>query len=174
MVIPQQWTADLEHLIVEASPGPWSVQRGEDGQVLIATCRSDGKRLYIHHDAEQAPEADVVFIVKARNILPRLLLAVTTEDPTLVADEELRELDDLLRQVKAGPWVAFIESKQPIGGPSMVWVGDEDFGPDMYICLEDKVAPDADIEFIAAAREAVPLLMSEIRYMRGAKDQSGK
>ncbi len=32
--------------------------------------------------------------------------------------------------------------------------------------LEDEIAPNADLEFIASAREDIPALLSEIRYRR--------
>jgi hypothetical protein len=48
----------------------------------------------------------------------------------------------------------------------MIWAGDEPDAPDMYVWLEDEIAPAADIEFIAAARDDVPALLSEIRYRR--------
>jgi len=36
----------------------------------------------------------------------------------------------------------------------------------MYILRDDKIAPDADIEFIAAARNYMPQLLAEIRLRR--------
>jgi hypothetical protein len=63
----------------------------------------------------------------------------------------------------------FLESIEPIGGPSVIWVGGErDDEPDMYVWLgEDRrAAPDPDVDFIAHARQDVPELLAAVRKLQ--------
>jgi len=41
-----------------------------------------------------------------------------------------------------------------------------DFPPDMYVFHDRQIAPSADIKFIAAARNYVPRLITELRRLR--------
>ena len=43
----------------------------------------------------------------------------------------------------------------------------DDFAPDMYVRHDSQTAPAADIKFIAAARNHMPRLLSELRRLRG-------
>ncbi|MGH3937222.1 MAG: hypothetical protein ACRDTG_01090 [Pseudonocardiaceae bacterium] len=160
-------TDDVKRRIAAASPEPWLVSRDEQGDRMITTGRSDRGRLYIKRDLAAASDEDFAFIALARSALPRLLEAVTTGDFNALTTDELSEIEAVLARTSAGPWTAFLEETQPIGGCSMIWVGDEADAPDMYVWLEDNIAPAGDIEFIAAAREDLPDLLSEIRYLRG-------
>jgi hypothetical protein len=89
-----------------------------------------------------------------------------------VADERLSEtvlghLEALIAAATPGPWEALIEEREPLGGCSFISMGGfDDALPDMYVFHEDKIAPVADLDFIAAAREYMPLLISEIRRLR--------
>ncbi len=158
--------ADIRTRISRASPGPWIVARDNAGAIAIATSRRDGRRLYIKRDLAPAGEGDVTFIAVARTVLPRLVDAIASDEVDSFADAELEEIDAAIAAASGGPWTAFLEDEQPIGGCSMIWAGDEPDAPDMYVWLEDEIAPAADIEFIAAARDDVPALLSEIRYRR--------
>ena len=62
--------------------------------------------------------------------------------------------------------MAFVQNG--LGGDSFIRLDglDDQFPPDMYILRDDKIAPDADIEFIAAARNYMPQLLAEIRLRR--------
>jgi hypothetical protein len=89
-----------------------------------------------------------------------------------VADEPLTEkvldqLEALTAAATPGPWEAFIEEREPTGGCSFIRMGGfDDAVPDMYVYHEDKIAPAADLDFIAAARSYTPYLISEIRRLR--------
>jgi hypothetical protein len=165
MTIDSGWVADLKRRISAASPAPWVVRR-EGELIAIDTGRSDGKRLFIKRDLEQAGDADVEFIATARNMLPRLVEAAVVKDASLLTVDEFEVIETALRNATPGPWIPHLEDVQPIGGCSVIWVGDEADEPDLYVWLEDEIAPSADIEFIASAREDVPRLMSELRYLR--------
>ena len=85
------------------------------------------------------------------------------------------ELDAIQRRVDAaskGPWQAFIE------GPgdsfdSFIRIGGVDGDdPDMYLSLDTGRATDADLEFITAARQAIPRLIAEIKRLRRELDHT--
>jgi hypothetical protein len=135
---------DLRHLITAASPAPWTLQR--EGEVAIQTGRPDGKRLFFRRDLEQAGEADLEFIATARNMLPRLLEAAVSKDANLITASQFERIETVLRDATPGPWIPHLEDRQPIGGCSVIWVGDEADEPDMYVWLEDETAPSADID----------------------------
>ena len=91
---------------------------------------------------------------------------------TLAMDEplseaELAELERLTEAAAPAPWVSFVQNG--LGGDSFIRLDglDDQFPPDMYILRDDKIAPDADIEFIAAARNYMPRLLAELRRARG-------
>ncbi len=88
-----------------------------------------------------------------------------------VTIEELDMIDAVASRATAGPWTAFIEEVQPIGGPSVIWVGGDD-DPDMYLWLGTKIAPPGDVNFVAHAREDVPALVAAIKArLRGTSDK---
>ncbi len=81
---------------------------------------------------------------------------------------ELEELESLARAATPAPWIAYLESEPGSGGASMIQVGlPGDFPPDLYVFHDDTIAPDADLKFIAAARNYVPRLVAELRENRG-------
>lgn len=84
-----------------------------------------------------------------------------------LSDQELTALEALTRAAAPAPWVAFVQNG--LGGDSFIRLDglDDQFPPDMYIHRDDKIAPDADIEFIAAARNHMPRLLAELRRGRG-------
>jgi hypothetical protein len=41
-----------------------------------------------------------------------------------------------------------------------------EFPPDMYVFHDRRIAPSADIKFIAAARNYMPRLLAEVRRLR--------
>lgn len=83
-----------------------------------------------------------------------------------LTDQELTELEALTQAAAPAPWVAFVQNG--LGGDSFIRLDglDDQFPPDMYILRDDKIAPDADIEFIAAARNFMPRLLAELRRRR--------
>ena len=86
-----------------------------------------------------------------------------------LTDDELDELERLTSAATPAPWTANIEEEAPIGGGSMIGLDGlpDEFPPDMYVYHDRKIAPSADIKFIAAARNYVPRLISELRQLRG-------
>jgi hypothetical protein len=90
-----------------------------------------------------------------------------TDQP--LTEDVLRELEALIAAATPEPWEAFIEEREPIGGGSFIRMGGlDDAIPDMYVYHEDELAPAADLDFIAAAREYMPFLITEIRRLRSS------
>ena len=99
-------------------------------------------------------------------MLERLVDALDSGDPNAIATSELDRIEAVTDAATSGPWKAFIEGRQPIGGSSVIWIGGDNFPADMYLWLGDEMAPPALFDFIADAREDVPVLVEEIRRRR--------
>jgi hypothetical protein len=154
----------VESRLRHAFPAPWTVADGVDGRRCITIGRSDGeKRLFVRHDLEPAPDADLAFIALARDVLERLLDALDKGDPNAIATSELDRIEAVTDAATSGPWKAFIEERQPLGGSSVIWIGGDDFPADMYLWLADEIAPAELYDFVACARQDIPVLVAEIR-----------
>jgi hypothetical protein len=72
--------AELERLTAAATPGPWTANIEEEAPIgghsmisldgLPGDCPPD---MYVLHDRQIAPSADIKFIAAARNYMPRLI-----------------------------------------------------------------------------------------------------
>ncbi|MFD7640588.1 hypothetical protein ACFV4P_08035 [Kitasatospora sp. NPDC059795] len=95
-----------------------------------------------------------------------------------LSDEELAAVERRSSAASPGPWIARLESRQSIGGGSFVQL-DSDPAQDDELYLRRFVGghevlgvdprTDADIEFIAGARQDVPRLLAEVRRLRAAQ-----
>lgn len=86
-----------------------------------------------------------------------------------LSDDELRDVERITAAATVGPWEAFIEEREPIGGVSFIRMGGfNDAIPDMYVYHEDKIAPAQDLDFIAAARTYMARLIAELRRARSS------
>lgn len=79
-----------------------------------------------------------------------------------------------------GPWVGWLESRQGIGGTSFIQLrADTEDDDELYLTRitggPEVVGPtantDADIDFIAAARQDIPRLVDEVKRLREALAQ---
>ena len=92
-----------------------------------------------------------------------------SDDP--LTEDVLRKLDELIAAATPEPWYAFVEEREPIGGCSFIQLAADGYSPpDMYVYHDQELAPAADLDFIAAARKYLPLLVEEVRRLRA--DQS--
>ena len=84
-----------------------------------------------------------------------------------LTDGELAKLEALTEAATPEPWESYVEEREPIGGCSFIQLGANGYSPpDMYVYHDDKIAPAADLDFIAAARRYMPLLLAEVRRLR--------
>ena len=83
-------------------------------------------------------------------------------DPNL-DERELKRLEELSRGATRAPWQSFIEGRDHVAGSDFIRTGglDND-SPDIELIGASK----ADQDFIAAARQAVPMLIQEVRRRR--------
>lgn len=152
-----------------ASPRPWTIQRDSNGDAFIRTNQNNGDdKLRIKRDRDPAPDEDLAFIALARNVIQDLISALRSNSLALTQQDQLAEIEAVVRRATSGPWTPFIEEDQSIGGCSVIWIGPDEHGPDMYVWLGSEIAPKADIEFIARYRDDVPFLISEIRRRLGS------
>lgn len=83
-------------------------------------------------------------------------------------DDVLRDLEVLTAAATPEPWDAFREEEGGLAGCSFIQLGAEGYSPpDMHVYHDDKIAPGDDLDFIAAARKYMPLLIAEVRRLRG-------
>lgn len=150
-----------------ASPAPWVLERdaAQGFSYIRVPLLSGDNRILIRREDQPASSEDVHFIVLARNLLPRLVGAIATQDSESISNDELSQVEEIARKATPGPWRPFVEETQPIGGCSVIWI-DEGNAPDMYVWLGPRIAPGPDVEFVAHAREDLPLLATQLRTRR--------
>lgn len=81
----------------------------------------------------------------------------------MLDDNELLEMEASVDAASPGPWSAFLEGRDHVSGSSFIRVGE---GPDRRDDIEMSGATPADLDFIAHARQDVPLLVEEVRRLR--------
>ena len=88
-------------------------------------------------------------------------------------DAELKAIEDRCQGASPGPWKAFVEGRDHWSGDDFIRVSDDDAEPDMYVyrATSEGLWPAAsnDLDFIAAARQDVPRLLSEIQRLRHSR-----
>jgi hypothetical protein len=75
-------------------------------------------------------------------------------------NNELKDLMTLLKHTTNGPWVSFIEGRDHMSGSSFIRTGDSNYDIDFI-----KIRP-ADQDFIASARNILPLLVDELKRLQ--------
>lgn len=84
------------------------------------------------------------------------------------------ELDAIRRRADAaskGPWRAYIACPED-GFESFIQIGGIHYEPNMHVFRDGERANDADIDFIAAARQDNPRLIAEIKRLRRELDHT--
>jgi len=77
-------------------------------------------------------------------------------------DIDLDHLETLEAATTPGPWRALVEGRDFVSGDSFIRTADEGDGADLYVTGGPNTL--ADLEFIAAARTAMPALR-EVRRL---------
>ncbi len=75
-----------------------------------------------------------------------------------LSEEQLAEIERRCGSCTPGPWKSYVEGRDHLSGDSFIMTGGED------IYLTGATVKDQD--FIASARQDVPLLIREIRRLR--------
>lgn len=75
-----------------------------------------------------------------------------------LTEDELARIERLCEGATPGPWRSFIEGRDHQSGSDFIQTA----GPD----IELSGASRADLDFIADARQSVPLLTAEVRRLR--------
>ena len=79
----------------------------------------------------------------------------------------------LLESAPQGPWKAMIEGRDHVGGDSFIMAGPESSRYEgIYVSLDGAPAPVQLLDFIAEARNALPLLLDEIELLSGLTPDS--
>lgn len=87
-------------------------------------------------------------------------------------EPEITEIEKRFLAATAGPWRAFVEGRDHTSGSSFIMTGSE---LNRGLDLELYGLCEADLDFIANARQDIPLLVSEIRRLNNIlKDFSSR
>jgi hypothetical protein len=155
---------------LSAATGEWSQPRRDDqGHLVVVAGRSAGTEeiLRVSRDGVPASDEDVEFIARARHDLERLMASLRGE--MRLSDRELDAIAERCARASPGPWLASLEREGGIGGPNVITVSMDDDEPDLYLWRGgdwtswDRLADDADFEFVAAARQDIPDLLAALR-----------
>ena len=80
-----------------------------------------------------------------------------------MSDKELEEINGRLQNATKGTWKAYIEGRDFTSGSSFIMtVSDDERGSDIELIG----ASDADIDFIAYAKQDIPKLINEIKRLK--------
>jgi hypothetical protein len=84
-----------------------------------------------------------------------------------LSEEALSQLVRVSAAAEGPPWKAMVEGRDHTSGESFIQIGDgEARGEDMYVSRESGPAGTPELDLIAAARNALPLLIAEVRRLR--------
>ena len=78
---------------------------------------------------------------------------------TSVTEEVLQDIEQKCAAATPGPWKSYLEARDGIVGTDFIQTD----GEDIYLTG----ATHADYDFIASSRQDVPMLIAEIRRLRG-------
>jgi hypothetical protein len=98
-----------------------------------------------------------------------------TDEAHRVSETELDQIEQRCRAASKPPWESFIEGRDHWGGDNFIRVGGmDDSELDMYVSRSTAKglvpASDADLDFVAHARQDLPVLLAEVRRLRAAQD----
>ncbi len=88
----------------------------------------------------------------------------------MVDEKRLQEIRARADAASPGPWKPLVEGREHQCGSSFIMVGE---GPDRRDDIELTGATDADYDFIASARQDVPLLVEEVFRLQELQPSEG-
>jgi hypothetical protein len=80
-----------------------------------------------------------------------------------ISDEELEEIRLRCEAATPGPWTSYIEGRDHSSGSNFIMTGS---GRDRGNDIELTGSTDADQDFIAHARQDIPILLAEVKRLR--------
>jgi hypothetical protein len=113
---------------------------------VSATAAPGRKALYAHGS-------------KSESSMRRLTMSASTFEN--ISDQELSSMEKRARSAAAAPWCSLVEGRDYLGGLSFIQTPVSD--------IELWEASAADQDFIAHARDDIPRLLVEIRYLRSKR-----
>jgi hypothetical protein len=94
----------------------------------------------------------------------------------VLTDAELTAMGQRAAAASPGPWVPVLEMRTATGGASYIQASpddgelDNELYLDRFVGAQRVVGPnaqlDADIDFVASARQDIPRLIAEVRWLR--------
>lgn len=81
----------------------------------------------------------------------------------MMSPDLLSQIEERCDAARPGPWLSWIEGRNHEAGSDFIQVGS---GSDRTDDIELVGATRADQDFIAAAREDIPMLLAEVRRLR--------
>ena len=89
---------------------------------------------------------------------------------SVLDDAELDAIEARCQAASPGPWKSFVEGRDHWSGDDFIRVGDDHDEPDMYVsrATAEGLRPGSvrDLDFIAGARQDIPRMLAEIRWLR--------
>lgn len=155
--------AQIEALETATSGVRWRFDGQRDGAPSVLIDMEDGSthQLAVTREDVPASEDDVAYIAHSRDDV-RALVAFLRHGEGL-SIERLEEIARRCDRASPAPWRVFLGSDGGVGGDSVIWVSDADDQPDLYLWIGSGPAADADYEFVAAVRRAIPRLTAAAR-----------
>ena len=93
--------------------------------------------------------------------------------PEEITEELLIRLERLHEAGEVAPWRSTLEGRDHSAGEDFIMVGDDqDRSEDIYVNRDSGPALGVDLDLIAASRIILPLLIAEIRRLRGWEETS--
>ena len=86
----------------------------------------------------------------------------------MLSDEQLNLMEERCKSATSGPWRSYVEGRDFDSGSSVIVRGESGQESDLYL-LGGTIA---DQDFIAHARQDVPLLLDEIKRLRAFLDNN--
>ena len=164
----------IQRRLAAATGDRWELNPNTVGGPAVDVQFQGGGHEVLRVKRDQAPAGinDVEFVAHARRDLERLVEGEQNAAAALT-NVELAEIRARCVRASPVPWTAFLESDGGIGGCNVIRVSDGDHEPDLYLWLGDALAPDADFEFVSAARQDIPNLLMAALSRKQSEDDGG-
>lgn len=153
----------LKHLAAAASGDEWIPSWDANGERVVEVRLRGGGRgtIRVKRDLDPARIEDVEFIAQSRADIVALVNAFQSGEG--LDGEELDAMEERYSKAAPAPWRAFVQTDGGLGGTNVIQVKGPDDAPDIYLWLDGEIAPPEDYEFVAAARNAIPIMISAMR-----------